>query len=205
VNDSFCPNGGYSETRKIGERKNVGTESERGPVVLTHEVGINERYLCGRLANGNVPPDWSSAAVLQAVSGDALAIVTATNQPTKSAATEGDFQTRSGAPLRIGGLPDMQTKNAACMATMFHVGLILWGWGLSQSPVLLQGDMTVSEVTAAPLALWALLGARAAGFLVLRPSSSYLMQISKATPEVSACMRRLSDSKRRSEIDFPKI
>jgi hypothetical protein len=25
VNDSFCPNGGYSETRKIGERKNVDT------------------------------------------------------------------------------------------------------------------------------------------------------------------------------------
>jgi hypothetical protein len=73
--------------------------------------------------------------------------------------------------LRIGGLPDMQTKKVACVATMFHLDLILWAWGLSQSPVLLQGDMTVSEVTAAPLALWALLGARAAGFLVLRPSS----------------------------------
>jgi cytochrome d ubiquinol oxidase subunit I len=56
-----------------------------------------------------------SAAVVQAVSGDALARVTARNQPTKLAAMEGDFQTRSGAPLRIGGLPDvhtMQTKYA---------------------------------------------------------------------------------------------
>jgi cytochrome bd ubiquinol oxidase subunit I len=51
-----------------------------------------------------------TAAVVQAVSGDALARVTALNQPTKLAAMEGDFQTRSGAPLRIGGLPDVRTR-----------------------------------------------------------------------------------------------
>jgi cytochrome d ubiquinol oxidase subunit I len=51
-----------------------------------------------------------SAAVLQAVSGDALARMTARNVPTKLAAMEGDFQTRSGAPLRIGGLPDVRTR-----------------------------------------------------------------------------------------------
>jgi cytochrome d ubiquinol oxidase subunit I len=51
-----------------------------------------------------------SAAVLQAISGDALARVTAINQPTKLAAMEGDFETRKGAPLRIGGLPDINTR-----------------------------------------------------------------------------------------------
>jgi cytochrome d ubiquinol oxidase subunit I len=51
-----------------------------------------------------------SAAVAQAVSGDALARMTARNQPTKLAAMEGDFDTRSGAPLRIGGLPDVRTR-----------------------------------------------------------------------------------------------
>lgn len=51
-----------------------------------------------------------SAAVLQAVSGDALARMTARNLPTKLAAMEGDFDTRSGAPLRIGGLPDVRTR-----------------------------------------------------------------------------------------------
>ena len=51
-----------------------------------------------------------SAAVAQAVSGDALARMTARNLPTKLAAMEGDFQTRSGAPLRIGGLPDVRTR-----------------------------------------------------------------------------------------------
>ena len=51
-----------------------------------------------------------SAVVAQAVSGDALARMTARNQPTKLAAMEGDFDTRSGAPLRIGGLPDVRTR-----------------------------------------------------------------------------------------------
>jgi cytochrome d ubiquinol oxidase subunit I len=51
-----------------------------------------------------------SAVVAQAVSGDALARMTARNVPTKLAAMEGDFQTRSGAPLHIGGLPDVRTR-----------------------------------------------------------------------------------------------
>ena len=51
-----------------------------------------------------------TASLLQLVSGDALARVTAVNQPTKLAAMEGAFQTRSGAPLRIGGIPDIQTQ-----------------------------------------------------------------------------------------------
>jgi cytochrome d ubiquinol oxidase subunit I len=51
-----------------------------------------------------------SAVALQMVSGDALARVTAVNQPTKLAAMEGEFQTRQGAPLRIGGIPDVHSK-----------------------------------------------------------------------------------------------
>src|SRR6202012_5207699 len=50
------------------------------------------------------------AVVAQAVSGDALARMTARNLPTKLASMEGDFDTRSGAPLRIGGLPDVHTR-----------------------------------------------------------------------------------------------
>jgi cytochrome bd ubiquinol oxidase subunit I len=34
----------------------------------------------------------------------------ATNQPTKLASLEGQFQTETGAPLRIGGLPDMDKR-----------------------------------------------------------------------------------------------
>jgi cytochrome d ubiquinol oxidase subunit II len=71
----------------------------------------------------------------------------------------------------------------ARIAAMLQVGLILWGWGLSQSPFLLQQEMTVSEAAAAPPVLWALIGATAAGLLVLFPSIWYLMQIFKGNDE----------------------
>jgi cytochrome d ubiquinol oxidase subunit I len=45
-------------------------------------------------------------AILQPLSGDLLAKTVAKTQPLKLAAFEGQFQTESGAPLRIGGIPD---------------------------------------------------------------------------------------------------
>jgi cytochrome d ubiquinol oxidase subunit I len=51
-----------------------------------------------------------AAAVLQPVSGDFLARAVAVNQPVKLAAFEGHFETERGAPLRIGGLPDEETR-----------------------------------------------------------------------------------------------
>jgi cytochrome bd ubiquinol oxidase subunit I len=51
-----------------------------------------------------------TAAIVQMLSGDVLARMAATNQPTKLASLEGQFQTETGAPLRIGGLPDMDER-----------------------------------------------------------------------------------------------
>jgi cytochrome d ubiquinol oxidase subunit I len=45
-------------------------------------------------------------AILQPLSGDILAKAVAKNQPAKLAAFEGQFQTETSAPLRIGGIPD---------------------------------------------------------------------------------------------------
>jgi cytochrome d ubiquinol oxidase subunit I len=50
------------------------------------------------------------AVVAQGVSGDALARMVARTQPVKLASLEGQFQTESGAPLRIGGLPDEKRR-----------------------------------------------------------------------------------------------
>ena len=47
-----------------------------------------------------------SGVLAQGLSGDALARMVARTQPVKLASLEGQFQTESGAPLRIGGLPD---------------------------------------------------------------------------------------------------
>ena len=50
------------------------------------------------------------AALLQPVSGDLLAQMVAETQPAKLAAMEGQFETEAGAPLRIGGLPDPESR-----------------------------------------------------------------------------------------------
>jgi cytochrome d ubiquinol oxidase subunit I len=55
------------------------------------------------------------AAILQPLSGDLSARVVAQWQPVKLASLEGNFDTQAGAPLRIGGIPDvdaMKTRYA---------------------------------------------------------------------------------------------
>lgn len=49
-------------------------------------------------------------ALLQPLSGDINAQYLAHKQPRKLAAMEGQFETEKGAPLRIGGLPDVRTE-----------------------------------------------------------------------------------------------
>jgi cytochrome bd ubiquinol oxidase subunit I len=56
-----------------------------------------------------------AAVLLQSVSGDALARMVAAKQPMKLASLEGQFQTETGAPFRIGGIPfphERETKYA---------------------------------------------------------------------------------------------
>ena len=50
------------------------------------------------------------AAILQPISGDLSARVVARTQPVKLAALEGQFDTETGAPLRIGGWPDVDAR-----------------------------------------------------------------------------------------------
>lgn len=50
------------------------------------------------------------AAVLQPISGDLSARTVAKTQPAKLAALEGQFDTEVGAPLRIGGWPDIDAR-----------------------------------------------------------------------------------------------
>jgi cytochrome d ubiquinol oxidase subunit I len=51
-------------------------------------------------------------APLQLISGDISARWVAANQPPKLAAMEGLFQTEAGAPLSIGGWPDVETRQS---------------------------------------------------------------------------------------------
>lgn len=49
-----------------------------------------------------------ATAIVQPIMGDLLAKNTAVHQPIKLAAMEGQFETERGAPLRIGGMPDVE-------------------------------------------------------------------------------------------------
>jgi cytochrome d ubiquinol oxidase subunit I len=51
-----------------------------------------------------------AAAALQPLSGDMNARFVARDQPVKLAALEGQFETERGAPLRIGGIPDVASR-----------------------------------------------------------------------------------------------
>jgi cytochrome d ubiquinol oxidase subunit I len=57
-----------------------------------------------------VLPVAAVAALLQPLSGDFSARQVARTQPVKLAALEGQFETERGAPLRIGGLPDVAAR-----------------------------------------------------------------------------------------------
>src|SRR5215213_8433675 len=68
------------------------------------------------------------AAVLQPLSGDILAKAVARNQPIKLAAFEGQFETETGAGLRIGGIPD-EEKRATNYALEIPYGLSILAYG----------------------------------------------------------------------------
>jgi cytochrome bd ubiquinol oxidase subunit I len=64
-------------------------------------------------------------AILQPLSGDILAKAVAKNQPAKLAAFEGQFQTETGAPLRIGGIPDEEKSETRYAIEIPHALSIL--------------------------------------------------------------------------------
>jgi len=69
-----------------------------------HHVGFHRAALRIVMGVGAV------AALLQPLSGDLSARKTAVTQPAKLAAMEAQFETQRGAPLKIGGLPDMDAR-----------------------------------------------------------------------------------------------
>jgi cytochrome bd ubiquinol oxidase subunit II len=60
-----------------------------------------------------------------------------------------------------------------------QVTLILWGWGAAQYPYLVEPNITIQDAAAPLITLRLLLGALAAGALVLFPSFYYLFRVFK--------------------------
>jgi len=68
---------------------------------------------------------------------------------------------------------------AARVAAVLEVSLILWGWALGQYPYLVPPDLTVESSAAPTATLRLLLGALVLGLLVLIPSLRYLFSVFK--------------------------
>ena len=84
-------------------------------------------------------------AVLQPVSGDVAARFVAERQPVKLAAMEGQFETEAGAPLRIGGLPDAETrKTEGALEIPYALSLLAFR----------DADAVVQGLDAFPRELW---------------------------------------------------
>jgi cytochrome d ubiquinol oxidase subunit II len=61
-----------------------------------------------------------------------------------------------------------------------QVAMVLWGWATSQFPFVLPPDLTFREAAAPPQVLRSVLGALAAGALLLVPALAYLFKVFKA-------------------------
>jgi cytochrome d ubiquinol oxidase subunit II len=60
---------------------------------------------------------------------------------------------------------------------VLQVSLIIWGWAFSQYPHLIKPDLALADAAAPPITLKLLLGALAAGAVLLVPSFIYLFRV----------------------------
>ncbi|MFL6197277.1 MAG: cytochrome d ubiquinol oxidase subunit II [Thermoanaerobaculia bacterium] len=65
----------------------------------------------------------------------------------------------------------------ARLAAVLQVSLILWGWAFSQYPFLVRPDLTLANAAAPPVTLRLMLGALAAGTVLLLPAFLYLFRV----------------------------
>ena len=69
---------------------------------------------------------------------------------------------------------------AARICAAAQVTLILLGWALAQFPYIVEPDLTLTSAAAPQITLELLLGALAAGAVLLFPSDYYLLRVFKA-------------------------
>lgn len=79
----------------------------------------------------------------------------------------------------------------ARLAAGAQVSLIVWGWGISQYPLLIPPSLSIRDAAAPPVTLRLTLIALAAGALILVPSLAYLYRVFKGRP---AAFDRLEES-----------
>ena len=98
------------------------------------------------------------SALFQPISGDILAKVVAEHQPAKLAAFEGQFSTESGAPFRLGGIPDLEHGRLRyAIEIPYALSLMLY----------LDPHATVAGLDAVPREEWPPVGVTRAAFQIM--------------------------------------
>ncbi len=82
----------------------------------------------------------------------------------------------------------------ARVCAITQVTLILLGWALAQFPYVIEPDLTLTAAAAPPLTLQLLLGALAAGAILLFPSYYYLFRVFKGETAFTAFSRDADES-----------
>lgn len=82
----------------------------------------------------------------------------------------------------IGSLVEVRRRafTRAVLAASGAVAAVIWGWGVSQYPVLIPPSITASEVKAPDNVLWMMLAIIAAGATLLFPALGYLFVLFKS-------------------------
>jgi cytochrome bd ubiquinol oxidase subunit I len=105
-------------------------------------------------------------APMQIAAGDAHGVNTLQYQPAKIAALEGDFETRSGAPLILFGLPNMQTERTDYAVEVPWLGSLILTHSFNGTIRGLK-EWPASERPYSPLVFWSFRAMVGIGFAML--------------------------------------
>lgn len=83
----------------------------------------------------------------------------------------------AGAAVTVLAALGRRRYQLARAAAVLQVSLIVWGWALSQYPYLVRPDLTLAGTAAPAVTLRLLLGALAAGLVLLVPAFFYLFRV----------------------------
>jgi len=91
----------------------------------------------------------------------------------------------------LGSLYELWRHRAsrAVLAAMGAVAAVLWGWGVSQYPVLIPPTLTGADAQAPDNVLWWMLAVIVTGTLLLFPALGYLFYLFKSTGSGTAAVR----------------
>jgi cytochrome d ubiquinol oxidase subunit II len=83
----------------------------------------------------------------------------------------------------------------ARICAVAQVSLIIFGWALAQYPFLVEPDISISSAAAPSITLQLLLGALAAGAVLLFPSYYYLFRVFKSRTAFTALSEKPDEEK----------